>query len=150
VACCLLFQVGCHPLHSMHNVMGRAVQGPALIQIYEVVGSERPAQQAAVTPAGAAQQATKVEEGAEDDGNPALSLPALAMGIAHNGGLTWHLEWCPDPELADELAGGAGGPAGPLPRCAKGGRTCLLRMGVLGSHALVQVRCCLGTVSSKR
>jgi hypothetical protein len=60
-------QVCAHPAARQHNVMGRAVAGPALLQIWEVAST-------------AAQ------------GGPQARL---ALGICLDGGLAWDCKWRP-------------------------------------------------------
>lgn len=69
--------VGCHPAaHPLHNITA-PVTGPNMIQIWQVHGVEGLRSQTQVP------------------------LPAMALGLAHEGGLTLHCCWCPCPELAD-------------------------------------------------
>lgn len=101
----LLVQVGCHPLHSQHNLLGKPLHGPALIQLWEVTNASQPPQQ---------QQERQQRQA---NALPAPTLPRLALGIVHDGGLTWNCQWCPSPELTDEVTvGAAAAQGGRLPR----------------------------------
>ncbi len=82
--------VACHPADAAHHVIGTAVQGPACIQIWAVsnpVRSQQPGEQ---------QQQQQQQQ--QQDG---LTPPRMALALAHDGGLTWHCQWCPDAALAD-------------------------------------------------
>jgi hypothetical protein len=79
--------VGCHPKGHKHNRIGNAVQGPGVLQIWEVL---------------------RAWIGTAED-----LLPRMVLGIVHDAGLVWHCRWCPVPGLAD---GPSSSSAGELPR----------------------------------
>jgi hypothetical protein len=88
--CTQYLAVGCHPQDSPLHIIGRPLRGPNAVQIWEVHGL------------------------AGCSSADSVPLPRMALALAHDGGVTWHCRWCPDPALAD--APGAAVPSGTLPR----------------------------------
>lgn len=119
--------VGCHPVEAQRNTIGKAVEGPACIQLWEVGHPDQlPAQQG--TAAGQQQQQQQEQRGQatqprqqqqqqqEQQRGKGLQLPRMALALAHDGGVTWDCKWCPDPGLADDPSVVPG--PGTLPRQA--------------------------------
>lgn len=98
--------VGCHPLQATHNTIGTAVQGPACIQIWQISHPEQQQRPQRLAPPQAQAQ------------QPSCQLPRMALGLAHDGGLTWHCQWCPSAALEDSTAAASGRSVGSdaLPR----------------------------------
>ena len=94
--------VACHPPDAAYHVIGTAVHGPACIQVWQVSCPARP------------QQPGEQQQQQQQAG---LARPRMALALAHDGGLTWHCQWCPSAALADsptDSSGSSGG--GSLPR----------------------------------
>ena len=64
--------VGAHPGARTKTVIGEAVSGPAMVQIWSA-------------PRATESQATSTS----------TVLPEMQLGICHSGGLTWDCKWCP-------------------------------------------------------
>ena len=98
--------VACHPADAPHHVIGTAVQGPACIQIWALSNPSRQQQ------SGEQQQQQQQQQQPQDS----LPTPRMALALAHDGGLTWHCQWCPDAALADKPATSSIGGGDTLPR----------------------------------
>lgn len=99
-----------HPKAREHNVIGRATEGPALLQIWEVPsasGAEEGEDRATSGPDSAAGNTVSSGdrgpgEGAENggpqatgQGSAAAQLPRMALGICMEGGVIWDCKWRP-------------------------------------------------------
>ena len=66
------FAVGVHPKAQTKTVIGQAVSGDAMVQIWS-------------TPSGRESKLTSIS----------TALPQMQLGLCHQGGLTWDCKWCP-------------------------------------------------------
>lgn len=82
-------QVGAHPKDREHNMIGRAVAGMALLQIWEVNG---PARQLEAATASSASRA------------PVAPIARLAQAICLDGGLVWDCKWQPGSQSRHRYA----------------------------------------------
>ena len=94
--------VACHPADAPHHVIGTAVQGPACIQIWALSNPTR--------------QQQPGEQQQQQQPQDSLPPPRMALALAHDGGLTWHCQWCPDAALADNPASSSSSGGDTLPR----------------------------------
>ncbi len=111
--------VGCHPADAALHRLGAPVEGPGVLQVWEVAG-----------------------EGA----GAAPPPPRLALALAHAGGVAWHARWCPAADLADAPAaapaarGGRGAAAEPPPPPRLGLLAAALGDGAVRVYAVPQPR----------
>ena len=73
-----MLAVGCHPTDFPLHQIGTAVAGPNCIQLWKLPHSTS-----------ASSKNTQFQE----------QLPELSLALAHKGGLTWSVRWCPSTEV---------------------------------------------------